>query len=73
MARGRNRNRVLQVKPTISAQQMGYLEQLVKVGNYGNTPTAVALYLIQRGIDDLLGRPVVTIKPQPKRRMRFKK
>jgi hypothetical protein len=62
MPRGANRNKTLKVQPTISAQQMNYLEQLVKVGNYGNTPTAVALYLIQRGIDDMLGRPVIAIK-----------
>ena len=49
----------MKVQPTISAQQMDYLEQLVEVGNYGNTPTAVALYLIQRGIDDMLGRSLV--------------
>jgi hypothetical protein len=62
MARGPNRNKVLRVKPTISAQQMNYLEQLVEIGNYGNTPTAVALSLIQRGIDDMLGRPLITKK-----------
>lgn len=60
-----NRNKVLRVKPTISAQQMDYLEQLVEIGNYGNTPTAVALSLIQRGIDDMLGRSL--IKPRTKR------
>lgn len=54
MPRGKNRNKTLKVQPTISAQQMEYLEQLVDEGNYGNTPTAVALYLIQRGIDDML-------------------
>ena len=59
MARGPNRNNTLQVKPTISAQQMNYLEQLVEIGNYGNTPTAVALSLIQRSIDDMLGRGLI--------------
>ena len=72
MPRGPNRNKVLKVQPTISAQQMEYLEQLVEVGNYGNTPTAVAQYLIQRGIDDLLGRPVLTLKTQPKRVRRLR-
>lgn len=57
--RGPNRNNTLQVKPTISEQQLDYLSQLVKIGNYGNTPTAVALTLIQRGIDDMLGRGLI--------------
>jgi hypothetical protein len=67
MTRGSNRNKVQQVKPTISAQQMDYLEQLVDIGNYGNTPTAVALYLIQRGIDDMLGRSMINRAKRPKR------
>jgi hypothetical protein len=68
MPRGKNRNRVLKVQPTISAQQMDYLEQLVEIGNYGNTPTAVALSLIQRGIDDMLGRPLIKRRPKPTKR-----
>ncbi len=54
MPRGKNRNETLKVQPTISKQMLSFLEQLVDIGNYGNTPTAVASYLIQRGIDDML-------------------
>ena len=54
MPRGKNRNEVMKVQPSISRQTFNFLEQLVDIGNYGNTPTAVATYLIQRGIDDML-------------------
>ena len=54
MARGKNRNETLKIQPTISEQTFKFLMQLVDIGNYGNTPTAVASYLIQRGIDDML-------------------
>jgi hypothetical protein len=59
MPRSKSRNTVLQVKPTISEQQLNYLEQLVDIGNYGNTPTTVAGTLIQRGIDDMMGRGLI--------------
>lgn len=48
------------VHPTISVQTADYLKQLVDLGAYGNNPTAVAAYLIQRGIDDLLRTQVLT-------------
>ena len=54
MARAKNRNDTLKVHPTVSVQTLGYLDQLVSLGNYGNTPTNVAAYLIQRSIDDML-------------------
>jgi hypothetical protein len=69
MARGKNRNETLKVHPTISAQTLGYLDQLVELGNYGNTPTAAAMYLIQRGIDDMLRAKLIEKKTKrPKRR-----
>lgn len=68
MARGKNRNKVRKVQPTISVQQMDYLEQLVDEGNYGNTPTAAALYLIQRGIDDMLRAGLLTRSKKKARR-----
>lgn len=69
MPRGKNRNKTLKVQPSISAQQMQYLEQLVDEGNYGNTPTAAALYLIQRGIDDMLRAKLIErVKRRAKRR-----
>jgi hypothetical protein len=67
MARGRNQNDTVKVQPTVSAQTLAFLNELVEIGNYGNTPTAVAAYLIQRGIDDLL-RDKVLEKPRRKRR-----
>lgn len=71
MPRGPNRNNTLQVKPTISEQQLHYLEQLVAIGNYGNTPTAAALTLIQRGIDDALGRGLIDkVRAKPVKRPR---
>lgn len=54
MPRGKNRNETVKVQPTISKQTFEFLTQLVDIGNYGNTPTAVATYLIQRSIDDML-------------------
>jgi hypothetical protein len=54
MARGPNKNDTTKVQPTISAQTSRYLDRLVEIGAYGNTPTAVAAYLIQREIDDLI-------------------
>jgi hypothetical protein len=51
MARGKKQNITTKVQPNITVQQMKYLEQLVKKGNYGNTPTEVALHLIRVGID----------------------
>ncbi len=54
MPRGKNRNEMVKIQPTISRQMMSYLDQLVRIGNYGSTPTAAAAYLIQRGIDDML-------------------
>lgn len=54
MARGQNQNDTTKVQPTISTQTLRYLNRLVEIGAYGNTPTAVAAYLIQREIDDLI-------------------
>jgi hypothetical protein len=69
MARGKNRNDTLKVHPTISAQTLGYLDQLVTIGNYGNTPTSAAGYLIQRGIDDMLRAKLLNkVKRRSKRR-----
>lgn len=51
MARGKKRNATTKIQPNITVQQMNYLEQLVRKGNYGNTPTEVALHLIRNGID----------------------
>lgn len=51
MPRGKKRNKTIKIQPNITVQQMDYLEQLVKKGNYGNTPTEVALHLIRNGID----------------------
>jgi hypothetical protein len=69
MARGKNRNDTLKVHPTISAQTLSYLNQLVAIGNYGNTPTNAAGYLIQRGIDDMLRVKLLDkLKKRPKRR-----
>jgi hypothetical protein len=67
MARGKSQNDTVKVQPTVSAQTLAFLNQLVGIGNYGNTPTAVAAYLIQRGIDDLL-RDKVLEKPRRRRR-----
>lgn len=67
MARGPSRNETEKVQPTVSAQTYAFLEELVDIGPYGNTPTAVAAYLIQRGIDDLI-RGSVLGKPKKKRR-----
>lgn len=69
MPRGKNRNEVVKVQPTISKQAFEYLTQLVDIGNYGNTPTAVATYLIQRGIDDML-RSKLLDRPTRRRRRR---
>jgi hypothetical protein len=69
MARGKNRNDTLKVHPTISTQTLSYLNQLVAIGNYGNTPTNAAGYLIQRGIDDMLRVKLLDkMKKRPKRR-----
>lgn len=54
MPRAKNRNETVKVQPTVSRQTFNFLEELVDIGNYGNTPTTVAAYLIQRAIDDML-------------------
>lgn len=66
MARGRNQNKTVKIQPTISAQQLDYLEQLVEIGNYGNTPTAVALHLIQLGLTQFINSGVIDTK-RPKK------
>jgi len=66
MAHGKNHNETGKVHPTISVQTAEYLKQLVDIGVYGNNPTAVAAYLIQRGIDDLIRTQVLT-KLNPKK------
>jgi hypothetical protein len=69
MARGKNLNETVKIQPTISRQMMSHLDQFVRVGNYGSTPTAAAAYLIQRGIDDMVrDRVLVKITKRPKRR-----
>lgn len=54
MARPKNRNQVKKLHPTVSVQTVGYIEQLIQIGSYGNSEAEVAAYLIQRTIDDLL-------------------
>ncbi|MEK7996284.1 MAG: hypothetical protein AAB403_20990 [Planctomycetota bacterium] len=69
MARGKNLNDTVKVQPTVSLQTFDYLNQLVAIGNYGNTPTNAAGYLIQRGIDDMLRAKLLDkIRKRPKRR-----
>jgi hypothetical protein len=71
MARGENHNDTTKVHPTISVQNMEHLKNLVGKGPYGNNPTAAALYLINRGIDDLIREGVLenyTTKPKNKKK-----
>jgi hypothetical protein len=58
MARRKNPTPSVKVYATVSAQTSRHLEELV--GSYGNNPSEVAGYLIQRGIDDLLRAHVIT-------------
>jgi hypothetical protein len=53
VARKDNPNKSRKVQPVLSAQFRRYLDDLVDLG-YANTPTEVARYLIDRGIDDLI-------------------
>jgi hypothetical protein len=53
VARKTNANQSRKVQPVLSAQFRRYLDDLVDLG-YAKTPTEVARYLIDRGIDDLL-------------------
>jgi hypothetical protein len=53
VARKPNANESRKVQPVLSAQFRHYLDQLVDLG-YAKTPTEVARYLIERGIDDLI-------------------
>lgn len=60
--RGKKRNSTTKVQPNVSLQAAGYLNQLVKLGTYGNTPTEVALKLINDGLNDLLRTKILVIK-----------
>lgn len=60
MARPKNRNVTVKVYATVSEQTSRYLSDLIEIGSYGNNPSEVAAYLIQRGIDDLLRTHVLT-------------
>ena len=65
MAREKSKNETTKVQATISQQMATYLDQLVDAGTYGNSPSEVARYLIQRGLDDLLRNGVIE-KPRGK-------
>jgi hypothetical protein len=53
MARSKNRAAGKKIQPVLSKQFHAHLDRLVTLG-YGGTPTEVAKYLLQRGLDDML-------------------
>lgn len=53
MPRKENTVATVKVQPSVSKQTMGQLNELVRLG-YGNTPTEVARFLIQKGLDEYL-------------------
>jgi hypothetical protein len=65
VARKFNVNESRKVQPVLSVQFRRHLDDLVDLG-YAKTPTEVAQYLIERGIDDLIRTK--TIGPGSKRR-----
>ena len=65
MARPKSQNETRKVHPTLSEQMLDFLDDLIAIGNYGNSRSEVARYLIQRGIDDLLRNNVL----RPSRRL----
>ncbi len=48
------------VQPTLSAEALAYIDQLIEIGGYGKNPSEVARYLISRELDDLLRAKVLT-------------
>jgi hypothetical protein len=69
VARKPNPDKSRKVQPVLSAQFRRYLDQLRVLG-YGKTPTEVARYLIDRGIDDLIRAKTIGpyFKPPRKRK-----
>jgi hypothetical protein len=70
VARKPNANKSRKVQPVLSAQFRRYLDDLRDLG-YANTPTEVARYLIDRGIDDLIRAKTIgpgSKRPQKSRR-----
>jgi hypothetical protein len=55
----KNKNQTMKVHPTISKQMGDYIEELIKLGAYGNNDAQVTCYLIQRGLDELIRAKVI--------------
>ena len=53
MPRQKNRIEGKKSQPVLSKQFHAHLDRLVTLG-YGGTPTEVAKYLLQRGLDDMV-------------------
>lgn len=51
------------VQPRISPQMLTYLEDLVRTGFYGKTPTQVAQRLIEEGIMTAIGKQLIKVRP----------
>lgn len=47
-------NETIKMQPRVSERQLHYLKEIVKVGMFGNTPTAVCLFFIQNGIREAI-------------------
>lgn len=68
MARGRGRpangDEGVRCDVRPSADQAGYLDDLVRTGLYGRTRTEVARYLVVQGLERLVQAGILTVRRQ---------